>query len=131
MSCVSRDCLKFAARELLDGRSFVVDGKDVQGRLRLQAADDPEPVPLSTPDEVVSEDAGVVIAAGNYVEMELLAGGECRAVVDPPGPAAVAYDILDDLDRLIGVPMVSEPVPVSVALELAHVRGGAVRVAHG
>jgi hypothetical protein len=34
-SRVSLDWLQLAARELLDGRSFVVDSKDVQGGLRL------------------------------------------------------------------------------------------------
>jgi hypothetical protein len=102
-----------------------------RGGLRLQAAGDPGPVPLSTPNEVAGECAGVVVAAGNYVEVERLAGIECRAVADPAGPAAVACDILDEVDGFAGVPVVSEPVPVSVALALAGLCGCAVRVAHG
>jgi hypothetical protein len=62
--------------------------------------------------------------------VERLAGTE-RAVIDPARSATVAYDIIDDPDRLVGVPVVREPVPVSVALELACIREGAVRVAHG
>jgi hypothetical protein len=51
-------------------RLFVVDSKHVQSGLRLQTADDPQPVPLSTPDEIVGEYAGVVVTAGDYVEVE-------------------------------------------------------------
>ena len=63
--------------------SFIVDGKDVQGRLGLEAADYPQSVPQSATDEVVGEYAGVVVASGNYVQVEGLAGIECRTVVDP------------------------------------------------
>lgn len=112
-------------------RLFIVDGKNVQGGLGLEAADYPQSVPESTRDEVVGEYAGVVVASGDYVQVERLAAIECRAVVDPARSATVAYDILDDPDRLVGVPVVREPVPVSVALELACIREGAVRVVHG
>jgi len=70
---------------------FIVDGKDVKGGLGLEAADYPQPVPQSTADEVAGEYAGVVVASDNYVQVERLAGAECRAVVDPARSAAMKW----------------------------------------
>jgi hypothetical protein len=45
------------------------------------------------------------------MEVQCLAVGEGRAVVDPAGATTIADDILDDFDGLAGVPALGKPVP--------------------
>lgn len=49
---------------------FVIGGQYVQSRLRFQAANDSQPVSVAAADEVVGEDAGVVIAASRHIEVQ-------------------------------------------------------------
>jgi len=86
-------------------RLFFVDGQDVQRWLRLEASYDPQSVAFAAPDDAIGEHAGVVVAASYHVEVQRLPGAERYAVVDPPGPTAVPYDILYDPDRLVGIPV--------------------------
>jgi hypothetical protein len=90
-------------------RLFVIDGEDVQGWLRLEAAHDPQPLPLASPDEVIGEYAGVVVAAGDDMKMQRLAACEGRTVVDPTRASSIADNVLDDFDRLVGVPVGGQP----------------------
>lgn len=112
-------------------RLLLVGGENVQGRLRLQAAHDPQSVPLAAADEVIGEDASVVVAAGGHIEMERRAAGENHAVGDPARPTASADGFLHYLDRLVGIPVVGEPAPVSIALASARIRDRAVGIGHG
>src|SRR5437660_3042184 len=98
---------------------FLVDGQDVKRRLGLEAPDDPQPEAFAAPDDAIGEDARVVVAASDHVEVQFLTGAKRHAVVDPPRPSAVADDVLDDLYRLVGVPVLSEPIPVGIALLIA------------
>jgi hypothetical protein len=95
---------------------FLVDGQDVQCWLGFEAPDDPQPEALAAPDDAVGEDTGVVVAAGDDAQVQLLPGAEGQAVVDPSRPSAAADAVLDDLDRLVGVPVLGEPALVSIAL---------------
>jgi hypothetical protein len=61
-------------------------------------------------------DSGLVVAARGHIQAHRLAAAEDHAVGDPAGSAAGADDILYDLDRLVNVPVVGKPVPVSIAL---------------
>jgi hypothetical protein len=87
---------------------FLVDGQDVQRWLGLQAPDDPQPEALAAPDDAVGEDAGVVVAAGDDVQVQLLPSAARQAVVDPAWPPAAADALLDELNRCCTPARISE-----------------------
>lgn len=80
---------------------------------------------------MLSEHAGVVVAACDYMEVQRLPGAEGDAVVHPPRPPAVADGIFHDLDCRVGIPVLGVPTPVGIALPLAGLGDGAVRVGSG
>jgi hypothetical protein len=65
------------------------------------------------------------------VEVQFLPGAKDHAVVDPPRPSAIADAVFDDFYRLVGVPVLGEPVPVGIALLLACVGCRGVGVGAG
>lgn len=62
-----------------------VAGKDVERGLGFQAANNPEAVAFAAADQVVGEDAGVVVAARDYVKAQPGLWGPRRM----PGAGAV------------------------------------------
>jgi hypothetical protein len=77
-AAVGQSITRPAARATL---LLFVDRKDVERGLGFQAAYDPE----AAADQVVGEDAGIVVAVRDYVKVQDFSGGEDHAVVDPPG----------------------------------------------